>query len=447
MRDHNPKPVKAFRGTYDQGEPEAVPIDHFIDSLNIRFLNNGIETREGSVLDLATGFVPKRWAVYKRIGEADRIIILRDNGELYDSYNFGLQPTPPPFLNIPGMTNFACQVMFNRAYISPHDGVRGLAGQHVYVYDGTICRLAGGIAPSGFTLGVNESAADGSIEAGDHLFAVAYETSSGFITAPGPTIFTTLTASGDKKANVFNIPIGPAGTVARWILATKRLFQYNGNQNDQEYFFVPNGRIGNNTATTLTVDFYDADLVNSADLLFDQLSTIPAGSFLSSYKGMLVVGGENTADAIFRASAPGSPEAFSAVDGFGTVDPGDTGGPLTNAAEYRSQLILFKNARSYVTSAASDGSGAAYWPIDSIDQSCGAFIHGVAKVKEKRTNILNAVVTANPTGLHVFRGSFSNPELTFNVQAIWERINEAAYKKGSGCNQLQAKENLRFSAS
>jgi hypothetical protein len=428
VRDHDPKPVKEFRGTYDRGEPEAVPLTHFIDSLNIRFLDNGIETREGSVLDLATGFVPIRWAVYKRIGEAPRILILRNNGELYDSVDFAGQPTPPPFLTIPGMTDFACQVMFNRAYISPHDGVRGLAGQSVYVYDGTICRVAGGPAPSGFSLVVTESAISGGIEAGDHLFAVAYETISGFITAPGPTVFPKLTASGGFKADISNIPLGPSGTVARWILATKRLFQYNGNQNDQEYFFVPNGRIPNNTATTLTVDFFDADLVNSADILFDLLSTIPAGSFLSTYKGMLIVGGENTADSIFRASAPGSPEAFSAVDGFGTVDPGDVGGPLTNAAEYRGQLILCKNARSYVTTATTDGSGASYWPIDSVDQSAGAFIHGVAEVKEKRTNILDAIVTADPTGLHLFRGSFAQQELTFNVQAIWERITEAAYK-------------------
>lgn len=424
MRDHDPKAVKSFSGVYDRGEPESVPLDHFIDSLNVRFLDKGVETREGSSLDLTTAFVIKRYAVYKRIGEAARLLLLDGSGNLFDSTNL-----VTPILTIAAMTDFACQVLFNRAYISPHDGTRGLAGQTVYVYDGTTCRVAAGLPPSGFTLGITDSALSGSVEVGERLFAVAYETSSGFITAPGPTVFTLHTCPGAKKIDVSAIPVGPAGTVARWILSTQRLVNYNGNQNDQEYFFVPNGRIGNNVATTLTVDFFDADLVSSGDFLFDQLSTISAGSFLSTYKGMLIVGGENTADSVFRASVAGQPESHNAVDGFGIVDPGDAGGPLTNAVEYRSQLIITKNARAYVTLASSDGSGASFWAVDSIDGSAGAFIHGIAEVREKRTNLVDGILTADPTGLHLFRGTFAEKELTWKIEDIWQRITETAFNK------------------
>lgn len=423
MRDHDPKAVKSFDGVYDRGEPESVPLDHFIDALNVRFLDMGVETREGSTLDLTTAFVVKRYAIYKRIGEAARLLLLDGAGNLYDSTNL-----VAPILSLASMSDFACLTLFNRAYISPHDGVRGIGGQSVQVYDGTTCRQAAGLPPSGFTLLATESGLSGSIDIGERLFAEVYETSSGFITAPGPAIFPKLISTGGKKADISQISIGPAGTIARRIVATKRLVDYNG-QNNQAFFFVPNARIGNNISTTITVDFFDADLVSSADYLFDQLSSIPAGSFLSTFKGMLIVGGENIADSIFRASKPGEPESHDAVEGFGTVDPGDAGGPLTNAGEYRNQLIVTKGARAYVTQASSDGSGASFWPIDSIDQSAGAFIHGIAEVREKRTNLLDALMTADPTGLHVFRGSFADRELTWKIEAIWERITETAYNK------------------
>jgi hypothetical protein len=419
MFDHDPITLQEFLGTYDRGDDDSVPPGFFKDSRNVRFITGGVKSREGTTLDLTLASV-KRMAVYKRIGEAQRLLLLNAAGELYDSTNL-----VTPILSIAAMVDFSVEVMFNRAYITPHDGTTGIAGEKVYVYEGSgVARAAAGAAPTGFTLGVANSAASGNCETGVHLFGVCFETSSGFLTKPGG--FSMFSPSGGKKVDLANLPIGGAATAARQIVATKEIIDFNGDFVNQEYFIVPGGRVSGNVATTVSVSFFDADLVASADYLMDELGEIPAGVGLKNYRGHLCVWGENLNPSIVRVSKSGEPESFDAVEGFATVNPGDNGGGVLTCAEYRNQLLMFKDERTYATQ--DNGQSAAFWDVPSpIDTSTGSSCHGLARVRDFGDNLQDRLFVASRTGFQLFDGTFSAANISYPVDAIWERITDTHF--------------------
>ena len=415
------KPIKIdrFLGLYSTGSDDHVPKDHFIDTLNCIPRGSLIETREGSSLSI-TALSVLRFHIYKKLGEVPHVLWLGTSGNLYDAQNPG-----SAILTVNGMTDFSLLMMYNRAYITPHDRITGLAGEKIYVYDGTgVARPAAGSAPTGFTLGIADSITSGTIETGTRLFAVSYETSSGFITVPGPTVFTQFTSAGSKSINVSAIPLGPTGTIARHVICTKMIDSYDGNQAAQSYFFVPNGRIANNTATTLTINFYDQDLVQSADYLFDQLSEIPAALGLIDYQGTMVTYGENLYTYLVRVSKQGYPESFNSELGFIIAEPGDSTG-VKACVEYRSQLFICKSKRTGVTQLVS-GSEAAYWGYNSVDRSVGTEVYGIGTVLDVRGNTIDYFVIADRSGLLLFDGSF-RVNLTAKIADVWNSINQATF--------------------
>lgn len=422
FEDHEPTTIRRFGGIFNKGEDDSCPFDHFLDSRNVRFLNEGVKTREGASLSITLSAV-ERFAIYKRTGEATRLLLLDNTGKLWDSTNLAA-----PILNIAGMTDFSAVTLFNRAYITPHNGVRGLPGESVYVYDGTgVARLAGGVRPTGFVLGVADSGLSGNVEAGERVFAVAYETASGFITGPGPAVYTRHTSAGGFKLNITSIQAGPAGTVARHLLATKAITDYDGNQAVQTYFFIPGGAINDNVTTSLTVDFFDADLQEDATFLLEQLDTIPAGTFLTYYKAHLVVGGSNANEHTAYVSRAGEPESFNSVEGFLSVSPGDPDGGVKNAVEYRSLLYLLKSQSTHVTK--DTGDEAAFWEVDAVDPTIGTDPHGLLQVLDKNGNLMDFFLIADRTGIRVFNGIYGETPLTDKIQDIWYRINKNAFNK------------------
>jgi len=421
QKDHLPITVDSFRGTFDRGEDDVCPQDHFLDSLNVVFTEHGVETRKGTVEHLVVSDI-HRIASYKRIGEADRLLILDSVGRIWDSTSLAV-----PILNIPGMTDFGMVSLYNRAYITPHNSNKGLPGQKVYVYEGSgVARPAAGAAPIGSPIIATTSTEVGSVEIGKHLFAVSYETISGFLTQPGPATFTLYDAPGGKKVNLSNIPIGPAGTVARVLLATKKLAtNYAGDAKNQEFFSIPNGRIGDNVTTVLTVDFFDADLQAGVDYLLDQLTEIPAGVGIGVYKSRLAVWGTDTNESAVYLSEPGQPESFSATEGFVLAFPGDASGGVKNCVEFRSQYYLLKGGgKTYVTNEIGDS--PAFWEVTNVDLSIGAECHSIAKVLDQNGAALDNFFSADRSGLYLFNGTFSNNELSRKISDIWRRINRLA---------------------
>lgn len=418
MRDHDPNVIRDFLGIWSQGDDDSVPLGFFRDSRNVRFITGGVKSREGTTLDTTIGSV-KRMAVYKRIGEAQRLLLLDGSGNLFDSTSLGA-----PILTLAAMSDFSMVSMFNRAYITPHDGQTGLPGEKVYVYEGSgLARPAAGSPPSGFTLALANSATSGNYELGIHAVGVCFETVSGYVTKPGG--FQQITCVGGRKIDISNIPVGPAGTVARVLVVSKIISVFNGNFTEQEYFFAPDGRIANNFSTTTSISSFDADLQASADYLMDQLSEIPAGVGIRNYRGRLMVWGENANQSTVRVSKAGEPESHDAVEGFLTINPGDSGGAVRNGAEYRKQFVLLKSERSYITS--DNGENAAFWGVDELDPSVGAECHCLGRIRDFGDSYQDHLWVASRQGIHLFNGTFASALATINAFGIWDRITETAF--------------------
>lgn len=420
--DHQPLKQDEFRGLYSRGVSDSTPPDFFLDSQNVKFGEGEVLTREGCSLNITKSGV-RRFFVYKRLGETPRFIILDSNGNLFDSLAPGVPIyTDASFVDF-SMINYA-----NRAYITPHNRIKGISGKSLLVYEGSgSARLAAGPAPTGFSLIVANSGLAGSVEAGVHIIAVANITSSGFISAPGPEIFTTVLATGGRKLDVSSINVGPSGTVARVLLATKSipLSLFTGNQYGYELFFVPDGTINDNTTTTATIDFYDADLVSSADYLIDNLATIPAGLGLIVYQGRLGLWGEDSHQFTLRLSTVGQPEVFSGVSGFINLDPSDAVSGIKNCAEYRKSLIICTQNRIYTS--ADNGSDPNTWVVDVVDKSAGTECFGIATVLDARGSNTDRIWIADRSGLIAYEGYAKRPELSWNIEDIWKRINKAVF--------------------
>jgi len=424
MRDHEPLIQEVFRGTFDRGDDEVCPGGHFISSLNWRFSKGGIVTREGSRYDDINPTVPagikvRRMELYERTGEAQRLLILDDVGAIWDSV------TGQVILAIPAMVDFSCTVMYDRAFITPHNGVVGLPGEKIYVYSGSgTARPAAGVGASITpALVAANSALSGKVEAGLHQYAVAYESATGYLSPLGA--YVAWTSPGDFKVDLSNIPIGPSGTVARVLVATKAIAEASPDPTSYTYFFIPGGRIPNNTGTTLTVDFYDADLADDASYLLEQMAEIPAGVGIGQYKSSLIVWGENANPSIIRGSKPGQPESFNGADGYLTVYPG-IGGGVKNVVEYRNQAVILKSNRTYTTMDNDDV--PATWDIGEVDGSVGTESHGIGQILNIGTNMEDRLFIADKAGLRVFSGMFSDDGIiSYSIDDIWGRITKTAF--------------------
>lgn len=425
MRDHQPIVIENIKGLFDRGENENVPLDHLVAANNVIYTNYGVKSRFGSDV-AAQGIVPgggmRRAHLYKLIGEAiPREIVLAAGGAIIDL------GTGTTIATIGGADDFFGITLYNRFYFTPiasfSDGIRAVAGQNLYVYNGTgVARVAAGVGPvAGLITAVAGGA--GKVEAGLRLFAVAFETASGFITKAGPTVFTQFTGAGATVVNLAAIPLGPAGTVARHVLVSKVVRGgWTGNQNDIELFFIPGGRIGDNVTLVYAANFYDAELQASADHLLDELTTIPAGVHLAEFKGRLGIAyGNDIANlGLYRLSKIGEPESFSSIDGFCLVGPGDTTG-VNAAAAFRDNLLLKKDAKFYLTS--DNGGEPSTWEVIKIDDNIGCTHNGIVKGIDN-TGAVNPDVYmfASATGIILFNGTIQFPPLTDKISDVWRRI-------------------------
>jgi hypothetical protein len=428
IENHVPIPITEFGGLFDRGPDEAIPLNHFKIAQNLKFKPSSFRTREGSVLSVQCGAV-LQFHVYKITGQASRLLILLAGGNLYDSTNMA-----GPILSIAAMTDFSMEVFFDRAYITPHNGLTGLPGQWVYYYTGSgVAKLAGGAAVP-YSPGMVPSAGPpGNMDDGIHAFACGFETATGYITGFGAfCAFSNPDGKGGKVIHLDNIHIGPPGTVARVLFATKNIADvalggnWNGDYANQEWFTHPLGRIPDNTTTARDVSFFDADLVDQADYILEQLPTIPAGVGITSYQGSMVVWGEDANQATVRVSKAGEPESFNAIEGFIQVEPSNGGG-VRNCVEFRSTLYMFKSQRCYGTQALSD-KDAVFWTAPLLDGSVGTECHGVGKIFERNSNTVDKYFIASRRGLLLFTGVFQE-DLTWKVGDIWDRITPNYFHK------------------
>lgn len=419
LDDYERLTIEKFMGWYSRGLTDQVPPDHSRCCQNVVFKPGEVSTREGVIkyTDYFGHQGIRRMFLATKDDTTLTVLSLGNNG-IY------IGNSSTPMYSAAGMEDFAGLNINNRTYLTASDGQVGVGGQKVQVWlGGSVSRDAGGATPVGSVLIAADGAA-GSVDIGTHKIAVAYETDTGFITPPGPKFAGTFApavyiAPGSKKIDLANIPVGPAYVVARHIIVTKA--------NEEEYFFVSGGRIPNNTATLATIDFFDSDLVISADYLFDLLESITAGVGLAKYHGrMLVWGGEGD---LIRVSRIGEPESFSSVDGFIQLPSERDGNTVRSSFQLRDVLYFSKFPGIYAFQ--DNGEAPSLWtPID-VDAAVGSFLYGVSTITGSQTPRAygDLVLLADKYGLMLFDGRANPVELTWKIQDFWDRITFARWHR------------------
>lgn len=266
---------------------------------------------------------------------------------------------------------------------------------------------------------------EGYVDTGLHVIGVVYETDTGYLTSPGPEILAVQTFINENRAvTVSNIPTSPDSFVTkRHLVASKGMTFYNGDDLGNQLFFIPGGTIEDNTTTSLTVSFYDIDLLDDASHLLDNFAEIPAGVALTTYHGRLVLTTTHNDISIVYYSHPGEPEAIDQVDGLSII-PLD-GNPVTNAQEFRDILYVFKQTRTYALN--DNGNAPSSWEPIAIDQGIGASCHGIGTVLDSGGVNIDYLLIVDYSGLMIFNGAYQRPELTWKIQDLWLAMDRAFF--------------------
>lgn len=433
MRDHSPIIVDQFNGLWRRGSRDDTPIDHFSDCNNIRFNGNEVKTRGGLDISQGVGVPPLQRVLriynYNTQTESTLIVLVEDEDGDGAIYHVTEGATYGPLLTIEGMTDFAFVPFAGRAYISPfttYDGIeKGLEDEFLYVYigDGTPARKAAGAIPAG-TLAVVNGAA-GHTDPGLHIFGVVGETDTGYLSEP--VAFKTFTTSAALSVSFSAIPLF-VGTqwVARHIVVTKVITDYNGDLIGYQFFFIPGATVNDNTTTTLAnISFFDADLLEDASHLLDNYSTIPAGAALTLYHGRLCLATTFEDISLILVSAQGEPEAISEIDGL-IIAPLD-GNPITNLAELRDVLYVFKRSRTL--SYYDNGDVPSSWPLVVIDQASGCPVHGIATVLDSGSTNVDYLLVASYKGMMLFGGAYLLPELSWKIRDYWLALEKDDFRE------------------
>jgi hypothetical protein len=519
--------LKEFNGIWARGNPDECPQDHLLDCQNMALVAKAkattrFGTSEFFAVGIPNGHITRFFqsTISSQPTATDSTdtftwVFLDDNSNIY------LGNHSSPDYNLGGMKDVIELNMFNRTFISPNAGRSGIWGgwlQIYYNYGGSfILRNAAGPAPRQTTaaFAAGNTVTDGNTPVGVHLYAIVYQTDTGFQTSPGPKldmtgspwIFTvsagnptvltsaipldfvtgdsiqitgctsawaplnsfwtltvldelsfsvpldsaafggfsgtitvhgtftpaSVTADGVHTVQLTNIPTGPSYVVQRIVIAT----QAGGS----EFFFIPNGTIPDNSTTTFDVDFFDTDLVISADYLFDLMEVIPGGTGLCKYNGRLVIVGGFFYDQTALLSNVSDPESISSVSGYVTIPIENDGNSLVACAILRDILYLFKQVGFWNTQ--DNGGDPSTWPVNVTDLTVGSYQNGLCGFTTSQSGASDTgdiLLITSREGIYIFDGTVRRPELTFKIQDIWNKI-PVAYSFG-GQNMIQVSQSV-----
>lgn len=411
--------IDKFKGLYKRGMADQTPQDHAICCQNVQFQKSGeAQTRDGIKISLALNHPVKKQylATYNNPGLGSSLITLDDAGNLYNGNN-----TTPIYTNA-AMYDFHLLNIFGRVYILPITDQ--FPPPNLLVWDAIHpVREAGGLAPTAtFTAADGASAPTTGLDPGVHKFAICYITNTGFTTPPGPkiaSVFTPVsyTAPGVMKVDLSGLPLGPTEIVGRVILATKA--------NEEEFFFVPNGEIDDNTSTTVTLDFFDTDLVISADYLFDLLERIPLQDPTGTGAGMLTTYHARQVIAcgrIVRLSRQQEPEAFDNVVGYFNVPANTAGNVAIGAFVLRDVLYITQLIGILATQDNLDDPNT--WKVIVIDGAATAYKDAISSITTNvpALGVSETILLGHREGIFVFDGTVRRPELTWKILDVWTQI-------------------------
>lgn len=438
-------------GLWDRGVsgfgPNTVPKTGFTSSKQIRYLPGGFRTRQGyTTVATQVNWASPRQIIQYAANEISGFIIL-NAGQVFDSAS----PTPNTAILTPlnfSNTYISIICIFGKIFITEHDLNAGIqntgATTRVYIYtpgSGIQARPAAGINAQLAACNFVSSATAGNVTQGLHIFGVAFESDSGFITplgfvegSPGTSSVASFTLTlTNRSVDITGIPLGPTGTVKRHILASKVVTGYSGNPTDYEIFFV--AEVAGNVSTTLTFNFTDESLVDSADYLYSELGQIPPALGFCWYSNRLINYGERYYGALFeigpsvlRVSSPGQPESFDVATGVVEVfkDDGEFG--VYNCFEQDGLLVICKLNKTYVTR--DNGGDPNTWEVATVDYSIGSIVFGVTKaLNTTGATRTGKTITLSKTGVQLFQGQYLENPLSWKIGRRWkELVAQANYK-------------------
>jgi len=419
LTEYDKTSVKEFNGLFDRGVDDTVPSGHAIDLQNIDFLKSGeFVTRNKIVESVNVGHTVKRQFLATFSNFSLIPLICDGAGNIYRL------DTGAVILNVANMIDFTAINIFNKCVIAPILSAPS-STNYLQIWDGTnAVRMLAGFAPTGAMAAAN-SATAGNVSIGIHKFAVSYLTNTGFTTQPGIKsggvfVSTDVTATGGFKVDLTGIPVGPAGTVGRVILATKSGLE--------DYYFLQT--INDNSTTSLTVDFRDTDLAVSADYLFDLRENLQGGAgfgsmMLQTYHSRLLVAGAE-ADLV-RVSGAGDCESFSDVTGYIQLPSEFDGNIVRAACSLFDTLYLMKSVGIYSTQD-NDSGDPSSWKVVQIDGGAGAFHHCLSSITASQGALSSnsLFLLCNRQGVFIFDGTVKRPQMSWKVQALWETITPGA---------------------
>ena len=437
VRDHQGLVLDKFNGLWQRGDVDTTPKDHFSDCNNIDFTaQSTFETRPAIAISQEV-LVPlgniRRIYNYPTQTANTLIVLTYDYVSGFGNIHHVVDKNTVygPILTISGMTDFAFVPYAGRGFISPFSNYqngdlifqKGLPNEFLYIYDGlgNPARKAAGISMSG-TMTVSNGAA-GHTDPGQKVFGIVSQTSSGYNSPP--SILTPFITAGGFSVSFGNIPTsGDPNVVKRLLVATKTIPTFNGDLFANQFFFVPNAVIDNNTDIFLNnISFYDADLLADASDLLNNYTEIPAGASLSIYHDRLCLAATYNDISIILVSKIGEPEAINQISGL-IVVPLD-GNPITNAQEMRDVLYVFKRSR---TVAYADNQGdPSSWPSIVIDNALGTCVHGIATVLNSGSSTVDFLIVATYQGVSQFNGRYVAPELSWKIEDFWRKLERNSF--------------------
>lgn len=453
MRDHKPYPISNFNGLWARGDNDSCPPDHFTDCANVSYSESSVQGRFPFIDTYGAGVRALRQQIYTANVAGVQTVFLMSLDENSVFYYQQLSPAlggPNNLGVIPGNPiDFQLVNFSGRAYITFSLATVGIAvatGTVCYLFDGTTFRKAGSTRPVVGAWNIL-TAAGGTINAGNHAWAVAFESDTGFISSLMPWPILVLSAAGDQ-VNMTAIPIGPANTVARRIYMSKVMSDAIPS-NQAQFYFVQ--RIADNVTAAQSFTAFDSQLLQNSTYLYTVLDSLPCGIGIGKYHNRLmlwgfptqtitirVVGGGpnitlNTTPSTILFSLPNDPETIDTLNNVAIIDSNAstlvldtslTWVPVgaTACQEYRDMCYVFKLSKTYAF--ADNGNVPATWVPVVVDEGAGAFVKGVATVLDTNGVSYDYLVIANNTGIYTFNGLFVRPELTYKIADLWKTLNK-----------------------
>lgn len=413
--------VERFSGLLTTLDIEDLPPSYANPCRNAAFTSGGMDSREGTsvICDLAqaASILDAEFLLFN--GTRYYFFVMNDNNLYYTTDAFAAGT----LLVTTTTTCTRVQVLGygNLVYIFLGGNAANFGLEEVRVWNptaGTVDLIT--IIPEAIGSMAAASGGAGDVSVGLHKIKVVFETRTGYRSSP-TTGTVEYTATADDSIDLTAIPTYTGSATHVAAECTRRHIVMTAGGLESYYIAAT---IENNTATTVTIDIADSQLIQqtNVDDYFQFQSPAPKLSTGIIYHERLIACGDSTNGSLAWTSELGSPQSFRGDVGFIQVDA-DNGQDLIKPFSIRDILYLIKTIGLYAS--IDNGETPDSWPMMIISHEIGTVsMKGVSEKSDE-----NFVVIQDFRGVYYFNGSPPR-KLTQMIQPTWDTVNVANFRKG-----------------